>query len=386
MTVTELRPEAGTYDPEALARAEQMRAEAEALRIKSESDARRTALADEKAAAKAQKDIQAALDEAADERRAREEARREEAARKAKAEKSAQVWRRSALTIAIVCVVVSLPLQVMAFWDPKAFFLVAAPFVLEGVAWALLMGAQAAIDDDRPSWHYRAGAMAQALIAAGINVVHGLEAFGVATAIGGALCSIIGPVIWDLHEHGRIAKKAGRPSRSARRAERRQAEADARRAAAVRLAREAEDPEVWERAVALAAFGGEVVPVRDGVLRRSAARVEPSDATYSRAWTEIHGAPVGQTAAQIMQTRTAKRGVRVAQNGPLAGEKAQVDSQMGDESEKPSKAPKTPGTDGRKGNGGTPPVRTPGTKYSPVAKRQMSDEQRRTKAAADASV
>ncbi|MFD6910133.1 hypothetical protein ACFWC4_34105, partial [Streptomyces sp. NPDC060077] len=236
MTVTELRPEAGTYDPEALARAEQMRAEAEALRIKSESDSRRAALADEKAAAKAQKDIQAALDEAADERRAREEARREEAARKAKAEKSAGIWRRSALTIAIVCVVVSLPLQVMAFWDPKAFFLVAAPFVLEGVAWALLMGAQAAIDDDRPSWHYRAGAMLQALIAAGINVVHGLEAFGVATAIGGALCSIIGPVIWDLHEHGRIAKKAGRPSRSARRAERRQAEADARRAAAVRLA------------------------------------------------------------------------------------------------------------------------------------------------------
>ncbi|MGW6413457.1 hypothetical protein ACWF95_41580, partial [Streptomyces vinaceus] len=71
MTVTELRPEAGTYDPEALARAEQMRAEAEALRIKSESDSRRAALADEKAAAKAQKDIQAALDEAADERRAR---------------------------------------------------------------------------------------------------------------------------------------------------------------------------------------------------------------------------------------------------------------------------------------------------------------------------
>ncbi|MFE5995263.1 hypothetical protein ACFQ6K_48460, partial [Streptomyces sp. NPDC056453] len=81
-----------------------------------------------------------------------------------------------------------------------------------------------------------------------------------------------------------------------------------------------------------------------------------------------------------------ERGVRVAQNGPLAGEKAQVDSQMGDESEKPSKGPKKPGTDGRKGNGGTPPVRTPGTKYSPVAKRQMSDEQRRAKGAADASV
>ncbi|MYS37226.1 MULTISPECIES: hypothetical protein [unclassified Streptomyces] len=375
MTVTEMRPQGDTY-AEGMARAELASAEAEALRIRNDQDRRRAELVTAKAEAKAQKDIEAALDEAADEKRRREESRREAQARKARAQRSAQLWRRAALAIAVVCIVVSLPLQIMAFWNPHAWFLVVAPFVLEGVAWALLMGAQAAIDEDRPSWHYRAGALLQALIAAGINYAHGSAEYGVATGIGGALCSVIGPVIWDLHEHGRIAKRAGRPSRSARRAERRRLAAEVRERCAVNLARQAEDEQVWERTIALAAYLGEVVPARAGVLRTPAARVQPSDATYTRAWTEIHGAPVGLTADQILATRAAKRAVRVAQNGSLPGEKPQVDSQMGADDERPSKAPKKPGTDGRKRNGGTPPVRTPGTKYSPVAKRQMSDEQK----------
>ncbi|MGW1845755.1 hypothetical protein [Streptomyces sp. NPDC001966] len=382
MTVTELRPEGGETYAEGMARAEQIRAEAEATRVKTESDRRRQELADAKAEAKAQKDIEASLAEAADEKRRREDARRAEAVRKAKAEKSAQLWKRSAAAIAIVCIVVSLPLQIMAFWDPDAWFLVAAPFVLEGVAWALLMGAQAAIDDDRPSWHYRAGALLQALIAAGINYAHGSQTFGMATGIGGALCSVIGPVIWDLHEHGRIAKRSGRKPRSVLRAERRAELAAVRSTAAVNLAREAEDAEVWERTVALAAYLGEVVPARAGWLRKRAARVVPSDATYSRAWLEIYGAAVGQTAEQIAHTRTAKRGVRIAQNGPLQGEKAQVDSQMNLGDEKPRKAPKKPGEDGRKNNGGTPPRRTPGAKYSDLARKQMSVERKRTETAA----
>ena len=370
MTVTELRPEGDTY-AEGLARAEQIRAEAEALRAKTESDRRRQELIDAKAEAKAQKDIQAALAEAADEERRRQQARRDEAARKAKAEKSASLWKKSAAAIAIVCIIVSLPLQIMAFWDPKAWFLVAAPFVLEGVAWALLMGAQAAIDDDRPSWHYRAGALLQALIAAGINFAHGSAEYGIATGIGGALCSVIGPVIWDLHEHGRIAKRDGRKPRSVRRAERRGARAEAKRIEAVNKLRAAADETVWQHAMDLAGYLGETVP---------------SEATYRRAWTEIHGADLGQTAAQIAHTRAAKRAVRLAQNGPLKDEKAQVDSQMDPEAESFPKAPKKPGTDGRKKNGGTPPRRTPGTKYSDVARRQMSVEQKRTTETAAASV
>lgn len=361
MTVTELRPEGDTY-AEGLARAEQVSAEAEAQRIRNEQDRRRAELADARAEAKAQKDIQAALDEAADEKRRRDDARRAESARRARAEKSATLWKRSALTIAIVCIVVSLPLQIMAFWDPSAWFLVAAPFVLEGVAWALLMGAQAAIDDDRPSWHYRAGALLQALIAAGINYAHGSAEYGMATGIGGALCSVIGPVIWDLHEHGRIARRDGRKSRSVRRAERKAARSEAKRVKAVNDLRAAADETVWQRAVDLSGFLGETVP---------------SDATYRRAWTEVHGAEVGQTAVQIAHTRAVKRAVRLAQNGPLKDEKVQVDSQMVPEDESFPRAPKKPGTDGRKKNGGTPPKRTPGTKYSPLASSQMSAEQKR---------
>ena len=361
MTVTELRPEGETY-AEGLARASKAEAEAEALRIKNEAERARQTLATAKADAKAQKEIQRELDEAADERRRRDEQRREAAAKKTRAAKSAKTWRTAAKTIAAVCIIVSLPLQIMAFWDPKAVFLVAAPLVLEGVAWALLAGAQAAIDDDRPSWHYRLGALLQALIAAGINYAHGSEVYGTATGIGGALCSLIGPMIWDLHEHGRITKKQGRKPLSIRRAEAKAAKAEAKRVEAVNGQRAARDKDVWQRALDLAAALGETVP---------------SEKTYARAWTEIHGAEVGSTAERIACTRAAKRAVRLAQNGPLDGSekpaKPQVNSQMTPVAETPPKAPKKPGEDGRKKNGGLPPVRRPGTvSYAPVARRQMA--------------
>lgn len=378
MSITELHPTTDTY-AEGLARAAKEEAEAEALRIKNRDAEARQELTRQKAEAKAQAEIQETLEAAEDERRKRAEARREAAEAKARAAKSAQTWRRAALAIAITCIVVSLPLQMMAFWDPHAWFLVAAPLVLEGVAWALLAGAQAAIDDGRPSWHYRLGALLQAAIAAGINYAHGSEVYGVATGIGGALCSLIGPAIWDLHEHGRIAKREGRKPLKARRAERREAKAEAKRAQQITDARKAQDAEVWERAVFLAAALGETAP---------------SEKTYRRAWDEIHGAEPGATADTIAARRLARRAVRVAQNGPLKDENAQVDSQMtpGDDdgSQAPSKAAKKDakktGEDGRKRNGGTPPKRRPGTSYSPGARRQMSHEaQQRTTTADTAS-
>ncbi|WP_329623386.1 hypothetical protein OG357_25645 [Streptomyces sp. NBC_01255] len=367
MTVTELRPPEGDTYAEGLARAEKAQAEAEAARIRNEAERRRQQLAADKAEAKAQKEIARELEAAEDERRQREEQRRTEAAAKAKAKKSAETWRKSALAIAAVCVVVSLPLQVLAFWDPNAWFLVAAPLVLEGVAWALLKGAEAAIDDGRPPWHYRLGALLQALVAAGINFAHGSETYGIATGIGGALCSVIGPAIWDLHEHGRIAQREGRKTLAQRRTEKRAARAEKARVAKVNAMRRSSDEDVWERALYLAAALGELVP---------------SEKTYRRAWDELHGAEVGSTAAIISAKRLARRSVRLAQNGPLdgleKGENPQVDSQMGPDSDKPSKAASEPGEDGRKKNGGTPPVRRPGTTtYAPIARRQMSLEQLR---------
>lgn len=383
MSVTDLHPEtSGSTYAESLARAEQLRADAEAKRIKNESERRRQELLDQKAAARAQREIQRDLAAAADEQRQRDDARREAAEAQARAAKSAATWRTAAKAIAIVCVVVSLPMQVMAFWDAHAWFLVAAPFVLEGVAWALLCGAQAAIDEGRPSWHYRLGALLQALVAAGINYAHGSAEYGIATGIGGALCSVIGPMIWDLHEHGRIAKRENRTRRSVRRAQRRTDRAEFQRLDAVNEARAARDAEVWERALDLAAAYGEVLPGRrSGLGRTKGPEVVPSEKTYARACVEIHGAEPGSTADRIAHMRTAKRAVRIAQNGPLDGsqtdEKPQVDSQTPAADSEPStaraKAPKQRGEDGRKRNGGTPPRRRPGTvKYHPAAKKQMA--------------
>ncbi|MFJ2635821.1 hypothetical protein ACIO6U_28255 [Streptomyces sp. NPDC087422] len=368
MTVTELRPEGETY-AEGLARAAQMEADAEAARIRNEAERAKQALAQEKAAARAQADIDASLAEAAAARKAREDAAREETALRVRREKSAATWRKAALSIAITCVVVSLPLQMMAFYDPSAPFLLAAPLVVEGIAWALLAGAQDAIDHDRPSWLYRLLAGSGALFAATVNFLHGSATYGAATGLGGAFCSLAGPLIWDLHEHGRIAKKEARPSRRARRAEARAARSETRRAKVVNTARAAKDVAVWERAEYLAAALGELVP---------------TEKTYGRAWDEIHGAEVGATAETIAARRAARRAVRLAQNGPLDGPdkdaNPQVKSQMPPSGSGALKAPRKPGVDGRKRNGGTPPTRRPGdVEYAAGARREMS---RTAKAAA----
>ncbi|WP_037918727.1 hypothetical protein [Actinacidiphila yeochonensis] len=372
MTVTEIRPqgETETY-AEGLARASVVEAEAEAARIKNREAAARQELSAQKAAARAQREIEAELAAAEDDREQRATARREQAAGRARAERSATTWKRAALGIAVVCVVVSLPLQVMAFYSKKAPFLAVAPLVIEGIAWALLAGAQAAIDDDRPAWLYRLLAGGGASFAASVNYLHGSAAYGMATGLGGAFCSIAGPMIWDLHEHGRIAKREGRKPWRARRAEARTARAEARRVKRVNAARADRDQSVWERAEYLAAALGEVVP---------------SEKTYRRAWDEIHGAEVGSTAVTIAGRRTARRAVRVAQNGPLddpvKGESSQVESQMDPSGEGAPKAPRTPGEDGRKRNGGTPPTRRRGdVQYSPGARRQMSLSALRAKAA-----
>jgi len=374
MTVTEIRPEGETETyAEGLARAAVVETEAEAARIKNRAESARQELAQRKAEARAQREIEAELAAAEDEREKRAQARREQAADRARAEKSAATWKKAALGIALVCVVVSLPLQVMAFYSPKAPFLAVAPLVIEGIAWALLAGAQAAIDDNRPAWLYRALAGAGACFAASVNYLHGSDAYGMATGLGGAFCSLAGPMIWDLHEHGRIAKREGRVPRKVRRAEARAAREEQRRVKKVNEQR-AKLPDlkaVWERAQYLAAALGEVVP---------------SEKTYRRAWDEIHGTEVGSTAATIAARRTARRAVRVAQNGPLedlaTDANQQVDSQMDPSGESTPKGARKGGEDGRKRNGGTPPRRVPGdVTYSPVARRQMSVSARAKKAA-----
>ncbi|MFJ9693431.1 hypothetical protein [Kitasatospora sp. NPDC101183] len=375
MSVTELRPTGRTRAP--VKGVSKEVAEAEALRAKTETARAAADIANQVKAAKAAAEI-AEGEAKADEIRQQSADRRAEAARlrgeseaaRNKAARSADQWRKSAKAIAITCVIVSLPLQMMAFWSPGAPFLLAAPLVLEGLAWALLKGAEAAIDEARPSWHYRALAGAVALFAAAVNYLHGSAEFGLGTGLGGAFCSLAGPMVWDLHEHGRILKREGRTSRRERREEARRLAAEAAEKTAAEQ-READDlaaretirsqqwPQVWERAVALAAALGEL---------------HPSDPTWKRAWDDVQGAALGDTADVIAARVAAKAAVKdAAKDQPNQGEKAekpQVESQV----PTPDKGTRVRTTDGRRSNGGTPPLRRAGDTigYSPIARRAMS--------------
>ncbi|MET9932373.1 MULTISPECIES: hypothetical protein [unclassified Streptomyces] len=253
-------------------------------------------------------------------REAQEQAEQAAAERIAQAEASAKSWHNAAATIAVICVVVSLPMQISFFWDPKALWLGAVPFVLEGIAFALLKGAAAAIDEDRPSWHYRLGALAVALNSATISYIHGVEVYGLATALGAAFCSIAGPAVWDLHEHGRISKRDGkvpwRVRRAQRAAERRQAKQHAaelktQRAAELKAQEKAaayeqavldgyaeRHPGVWDHARDLAAALGQPVVTRE---------------VWARSWRDVHGTEVGDT-SEWMTMRAAAE-ARVAEAG-----------------------------------------------------------------------
>lgn len=287
-------------------------AEADAVRARAEEETRRLRLANDRAERKAREEEAATEARIAESRkrkaeadRAREDADRQAAEQQAAAEaEAAEVaeaenrWRGYARSFYIVCAIVALPVQVAAFYNPHAIWLMAAPLMLEGGAWVVLKGAAAAVAGHRPHWHYRLIAWLLAFIAAGINLWHGLNAFDPATAIGTAFASIAGPGVWDLHEHGRIRKRDGVLTRRERRAAekaakeevkqkaveeaRRQAEKEAAAKAAeetaAKLAKDRAEkfPDVWEHALSLAAALGETT-VTEAVWRRAHKDVKGTD-------------------------------------------------------------------------------------------------------------
>jgi hypothetical protein len=349
------------FDPRALADAEAIRtradAEAAAARIKATEDAERQRLENEKQALtnernalrfrreKAVEEAKIAEAEAKREEteRARKAARRqaEEAqqAEKQQANEVAQAdsrWRKYALSFYIVCAVVALPVQVAAFYNPHAIWLMAAPLMLEGGAWVVLKGASAAVANHRPHWHYRLIAWLLAAIAASINLWHGINAFDPATAIGTAFASIAGPGVWDLHEHGRIRKRDGVLTRRERKAQRVAEKAEAARKAAEEKRRDVEKeaadkaaaevrkqlaearaqafPKVWEHALKIAAALGET------------AVTEP---VWKRAHRDVEGADPAESAEIIRLRNAAEARVEAArQKRPVNGSTLHVASQM----------------------------------------------------------
>ncbi|MGW2594790.1 hypothetical protein ACWCXC_31615 [Streptomyces sp. NPDC001515] len=364
-------------------------AEAEAIRVKAEEDARKARLANDRAERKAAEERAASQARIAEHQRRRDEAdrARQRAARQdqeqqqaevAKAgdiEKSSTRWRRVAKGFYALCAAVALPVQMTAFYKPGAEYLLVAPVFIEVIALVALVGAAAAVTAARPHWHYRLVAWVGALTAATINAVHGLGAFDAATAFGTALASVAGPGMWDLHEHGRIRKRDGKPSWRERRALREQERAEAARKAAEeqqlaaekeaadtaaaetarRLAetRAAEFPDVWKHALRLAAALGETTV---------------TEAVWRRAHLDIEGTDPGESAETIRARNVAAKRVESARtSSPVNTLGKTTNAQRASQvpASKPARVYNPPARPGRRRPGDTP-------KYVAAARKQAS--------------
>jgi hypothetical protein len=291
-------------------------AEADAVRIKATEEAERLRIANERAALRFEREkatelakiAEANRKKEAEERAAAEEREQAEAAKQAEADTAQAVevatgrWRNTAKGFYALCAAVALPVQMAAFYKPGSEYLLVAPVFIEVIALVALVGAAAAVTAGRPHWHYRLVAWGGALTAAAINIVHGLGAFDPATAFGTALASIAGPGMWDLHEHGRIARRDGTLTWRQRRAEKKvarkeaaeRAAAEAQAAAEKEAARRAAEeqaqelatqraeyfPKVWQHAVKLAAATGETT-VTEAVWKRAHNDIEGTDPAES---------------------------------------------------------------------------------------------------------
>lgn len=406
------------FDPVALAEAERVRklaeaeaeerriraeAEAEATRLKAAEEAEKTRLANERARMKLEKDQAAharfVAEQAAKEAAAKAAAEKaeteqkeqaaEEARQAAEQERTEKIWKWGARGIYLVGLVIAAPVQFLAFWDQRRPFLVAAPALLEGLALVLAAGAAWAVAHRRDVMPYRIGIMAGALIAATINLWHGLTdpAIGLNAGLIGALASIGGPIVLMAYEHGIAQKADGIPSwrerrtadRAAKKAAAEKAKAEAERKdarhqaelekAAQRKAAENEQrrrdadrrehhPEVWEVAEAMrSARGSQVV----------------TEQIWADAWYRVTGSKtVGVTPEIEARSRAAQARMKTATDTPIVGEFALLNSQK---APRAKRDPDTP--DRRRFNGGTPPRRTAGdtAPYSPVAKKQAALEQ-----------
>ncbi|MEU1071902.1 MULTISPECIES: hypothetical protein [unclassified Streptomyces] len=405
------------FDPVALAEAEAIRkradAEAEAARIKAQGEAdaarvlaaeeaeklrlanERTRLVQERkqvdhAAYVAKKTAETAKAEADREKAEQADAEAEaRAAQRAKEQQRAERWWKwGARGIYAVGLIIAAPVQFMHFWDPQHKFLIAAPGLLEGFALALAFGAAWAVAHRRDVRPYRIGIMAGAAIAAGVNLYGGItdKAIGLNAGIIGAIASLGGPIVLMTYEHGIAQKADGIPSaRERRAAARAEAEADAARerarverqaaeakAAAEKNAREkaaeeeqarrdadrkAKHPDVWEVADALRAARGSAVV---------------TEQIWAESWLLVTGSKTVGIRPEIeAQSRAAQAHMRTVTEAPILGSLSLIDSQIKPRQKKDPNAP-----DGRRNNGGTPPVRRPGDTlpYSDGARRQIGRE------------
>ncbi|MEV8398847.1 hypothetical protein [Streptomyces niveus] len=372
-------------------------AEAKAAVILAEENARKLRLANDKAERRAKEEQAASEARIAESKRKKDEAdraaqqaRKAEEAEQQTADKAAKEvaaadakWRTYAIRFAIVCGIVALPVQIAAFWNPEAWWLVAAPVMLEGGSWVVQRGAAAAVANRRPLWHYRTIAWLLAFVAAGINLWHGWLAFDPATAIATAFASVAGPGVWDLHEHGRIRKRDGALTRRERNAkekaagdeaalraaeeERKRAEKqaaeDATEAAAMELDADREEhfPKVWEHALKLAADLGE-------------SRV--TESIWKRAKLDVDGALPGESAEVLRMRNAAETRVEAArQKKPVSTVSKNMNSQRANQMPRTQRGPARKPPLRRRGD--TAPYVSAARKQAAIAAKNAAPEEQK---------
>lgn len=406
------------YDPVAMAEAEAIRtranADADALRIKAEGAAKaaeilaaeqaeKDRLANERQRMKLEKD-QAAHEEYladkaakvakanADKEKAEQSAADEEereARQLAEQERSERWWKWGARGIYAVGLIIAAPVQFMHFWDRERPFLIAAPALLEGLALVLAFGAAWAVAHRRDVAPYRVGIMLGAIIAAGINLYGGMtdQAIGFNAGLIGAIASLGGPIVLMAYEHGIAQKADGIPSwRERRAAARVKAEADAAREKAQRDKRDAEHAASAAKALTESraleeqkrrdadrqASHDDVWKVADA-LRSARGSQFVTEQIWGEAWFLVTGCKTVGIRPEIEeQSQAAQFRMRAVTEAPIKGEFSLIESQKAPRTKKDPDA-----LDGRRNNGGTPPVRRPGDSQpnSPLAKRQAALEQ-----------
>ncbi|WP_037789028.1 hypothetical protein [Streptomyces natalensis] len=412
------------FDPIALAEAEAIRSraesEAEARRIEAEGkadaekitakeEAEKLRIANERAAmrlgkekadykaylAKKAADTAKSNAEEAKAKKAEEEEAEREAQQLAEQERSERYWKWGARGIYAVCLIIAAPVQFLDFWDERRPFLVAAPAMLEGIALVLACGAAWAVAHRRDVAPYRVGIMLGAAIAATINMRGGMtnEAIGFNAGLVGAIASLVGPIVLMAYEHGIAQKADGIPSWREKRAAERQAKKETeerekvkaeKAAAEMRAAeqkaeqqkradeeqarkdkdRQEQHPDVWEVAEA---------------LRSARGSATVTEQIWADAWYRVTGSKVVGVRPELeAQSRAAQARMKTISEMPVLGDSSQVGSQ------KAPGAKKAPGTpDGRRHNGGVPPLRRAGDTqpYCDAAKKQAAREQADTQSA-----